>query len=91
MAQEITPRISQRGVWLGYQPMLISPAGGSYRIGGSAQALSARLFVNGDLRYEIWVWCGGTGSASGDHTFYGSYSGSNLSVTAPWIHWEYWR
>jgi hypothetical protein len=38
MAQEIMPRITQRGVWLGYQPMLISSAGGLYRIGGSAQA-----------------------------------------------------
>jgi hypothetical protein len=38
MVQEITRRITQRGVWLGYQPMLISPAGELYRIGGSTQA-----------------------------------------------------
>jgi hypothetical protein len=38
MAQEIIPRITQRSVWFGYQPMLISSAGEFYRIGGSAQA-----------------------------------------------------
>jgi hypothetical protein len=38
MAQEITPRITQMGVLLGYLPMLVSPTGGSYRIGGPAQA-----------------------------------------------------
>jgi hypothetical protein len=38
MAQEIMPRITQIGVLLCYQSMLVSPAGRSYRIGGSAQA-----------------------------------------------------
>jgi hypothetical protein len=56
----------------------------------SVYPLSAALFVNGQSFYEIWVWCGGSFSADGDHTFYGSYAGSILSVSVPFIHLELW-
>jgi hypothetical protein len=50
MAQEITHRITQIGVLLCYQSMLVSPAGRSYRIGGPVK-LSAKIqdFCNRQL------------------------------------------
>jgi hypothetical protein len=55
----------------------------------SGYPLSCRFFVNSNEFYEIWGWCGGSSSGDGNHTFWGSWGGSSLNVTVPWIHWEY--
>lgn len=55
----------------------------------SGYPLNAWIFVNQESFYEIWVWCGGSASGDGDHTFWGSFAGSSLSLSVPFIHWEY--
>jgi len=77
---------TQNFLWNESHSFLDSPDGQGST---SGYGLNNSLFVNSDEFYEIWVWCGGSASGDGDHTFYGSYGGSSLNVAVPWIHWEY--
>jgi hypothetical protein len=73
-------------LWDESHDFLASPDGSG---SNSGYPLNAGTFVNSDQFYEIWVWCGGSISADGDHTFWSSFAGSFLNVTVPWIHLEY--
>jgi len=50
--------------------------------------LSATTIVNGDSFYQVWVVCGGTATADGYHTFWGSSAASILTVAVPAINME---
>jgi hypothetical protein len=80
--------IDQRStLWDESHSFLSSPDG---RGSNAGYPLSAAMFVNSQSFYEVWVWCGGSVSADGDHTFWGSWAGAFLDVSVPFIHLELW-
>jgi hypothetical protein len=82
----VAPIDQQTSLWDESHDFLSSPVqSGS----SSGYGLNASTFVNDQEFYEIWVWCGGSAWGDGNHTFWGSWAGSNLGVAVPWIHLEY--
>lgn len=80
------PIDQQLYLWNESHDFLSSPDGSG---SNSGYPLNGATFVNGNQFYEIWVWCGGSASGDGDHTFWGSWAGSSLNVSVPSIHLEY--
>jgi hypothetical protein len=80
--------VDQRvNLWDESHSFLASPDGAG---SNSGFPLTETQFINSDSFYEVWVWCGGSASADGSHTVWGSWAGSKMHVSVPFMHIEYW-